>query len=218
MATQPYKIDGVRVPGVTTVISNCKLGGIEPLLYWANQEGLSGRNHRDTRDQAANAGTCAHEMIEADIKGTEFDDSKYFHSIIDIAVPCFDAYKKWREQTNLKLISSEISLVSKKYKYGGTMDALAMGDSLVLGDWKTSNGVYPDYIIQLAAYQQLWNENNPDSPITGGAFLLRVSRPSEIDDPVNFAYHYWNNLDMAFQAFLKMRELYDLHKRLKGLC
>lgn len=220
MATpkQGYWLDGKRIPSVTTIISNCKIGGIEPLLWWANNEGLEGRSHRETKDRAADAGTCAHDMIEAYIKGVEFDPQPYTYEALDAAKPCFDAFLKWKEQTNLELVKSEVSLISEKYKYGGTLDAMAMGGSLVLGDWKTSSHCYPDYLIQLAAYKQLWEENNPDQPITGGAFLLRVARPKHADDPVTFAHHYWENLDLAWESFLHMRELYDHAKRLKGLC
>ena len=218
MGTQPYKIDGKRVPSVTTVISNCKIGGIEPLLFWANRCGLEGKNHREVSDKAADAGTCAHAMIEADIRGLIFDDEPYYDETIRLAEHCFESYLKWKQQTNLTLIGSEVSLISEKYKYGGTLDAMATNQGLVLGDWKTSGGVYPDHLIQLSAYEQLWNENNPDNPVTGGAILLRIGRPDHPDDPVSFHHHYWDNLSVAFETFLKMREIYDLHKRLKSFC
>lgn len=219
MAWKPYyNADGKRVPSVTTIISNCKIGGIEPLLIWANKCGLDGLSHRDEANNAADIGTIAHEMIDCYIKGKEFNAEPYEYTQLDAAKPCFDAFLKWQEQTKLKLVQSEVRLVSEKYGYAGTMDALAVGDKLVLGDWKTSNAIYPDYIIQLSAYKQLWEENYPDQPITGGAYLLRVSKQKEPDDPVNFSYHYWENLDLGWKAFEHMLELYNLHKRLKGLC
>ena len=219
MSTQPYKINGKRVPSVTTVISNCKLGGIEPLLYWANQCGLEGNNHREVANIAANAGTCAHEMIEADIRGTPFDDSKYSDNSLDKAGACFNGYLEWKSQKNIITTHSELSLLSAKHLYGGTMDAMADKDGkIMLLDWKTSNSVYPDYLIQLAAYGQLWNENFSESPINGGFGLLRISKPKEPGDPVTFSYSYWDQLDIALETFLMMRDLYDKHKRLKGFC
>src|SRR5690349_9310730 len=125
MPTQPYMLDGKRVPGVTTVISNCKIGGIEPLLYWANKCGLEGKNHREVSDKAADAGTCAHAMIEADIRNKLFDPEPYYDETIRLASHCFESYLKWKEQFNIKLISSEVSLISETHKYGGTLDALA---------------------------------------------------------------------------------------------
>jgi len=215
---QGYYIDGKRIPAVTTIIGNCKIGGIEPLLSWANRMGQEGKNHRDEANKAADAGTAAHDMIEAYIRGTEFDPEPYTYEALDTAKPCFDGFRKWADQSQLRLVQSEVSLVSNQYRYGGTMDALAMGDDLILGDWKTASGVYPDNLIQLAAYKQLWEENNPDRPITGGMYLLRISKQREEGDPVTFAHHYWEHLDMAWDAFVHMRELYDLQKRIKGLC
>lgn len=219
MAWKPYyNAEGKRVPSVTTIISNCKIGGIEPLLIWANRCGQDGKSHREEANKAADAGTCAHQMIEADIRGEKFDPEPFDYEALDTAKPCFEAYLKWKEQTNLKLVQSEVRLVSEKYGFAGTMDALAQGEQLVLGDWKTSGGVYPDYLIQLAAYQKLWEEYNPDQPITGGAYLLRISKQKHPDDPVSFAYHHWSDLSLGWEAFQHMLELYRLNKRLKGLC
>ena len=215
---QGYWIDGKRIPSVTTVIGNCKIGSIEPLLSWANRMGQEGYHHRDVANKAADAGSCAHDMIEAYIRGQEFDPQPYEYDALDQAKPCFDGFKKWADQSRLELVQSEVSLVSEKYRYGGTMDALAMDGELILGDWKTSSGVYPDNLIQLAAYKQLWEESNPDRPITGGMYILRISKQKEPGDPVTFVHHYWEHLDMAWDAFVYMREFYDLQKRIKGLC
>ena len=214
-----YYMDGKRIPSVTTVISNCKIGGIEPLLSWANRMGMEGKHHRQESSKAADAGTCAHDMIEAWIRGYEFDPQPYEYEALDTAKPAFDGFLKWTKQTNLQMGETEVSLVSERHKYGGTLDSMMMGDGeLALGDWKTSGGIYPDYLIQLAAYKQLWEENFPDRPVTGGFHLLRVSKQKEPGDPISFHHHYWENLDMAWDAFLHMRELYDLGKRIKGLC
>ena len=94
---------------------------------------------------------------------------------------------------------------------------MLVNGKLSLGDWKTSNGVYPDHLIQLAAYKNLWEENFPNRPVEGGFHLLRFAKPHHPDDPVHFAHHYWADLSMAWDAFVHMRELYDLSKRLKRL-
>ena len=209
--------DGKRIPGTTTVISNCKIGGIEGLLYWANQEGLNGRNYRETRDKAANAGTCAHDMVECDIRGKEFDSKKYPKEVLELAQGAFRAYEKWAKQTKLKAVAPETRLVSEKYRYGGTLDAMLVDGELSLGDWKTSNSVRSDYLIQLAAYENLWEENNPDRLVTGGFHLLKFSKPEHPDDPVHFSHHHWSHLDLAWEAFKHMRELYEMTKRLEKM-
>lgn len=218
MPTQPYYTrDGKRVPGTTTIISACHIGGIESLLGWANKLGREGKSHREERDKAADAGTACHEMVECFAKGRVFDASKYKPDAIEKAEHAFRAFKEWARQTNLTIAHSEVSLVSEKYRYGGTLDCMLVNGQLALGDYKTSNSVREGMLCQLAAYGNLWTENHPDQPITGGFHLLRFSKPAHPDDPVHFSHHYWANLDVAWEAFKHMRELYELSKRLKGL-
>lgn len=213
--TGGYEIDGEKVPGVTTILNRWKDSG--GLIHWAWTQGRDGKDYRATRDAAADAGTCAHDMVEADIYGAAFDENKYKPKTVERAKGAFQAYQEWKQQTHLEVAEAEASLVSHQYRFGGTLDALFVRGSLALGDWKTSNGVYADYLLQLAAYQILWEENFPQRPITGGFHLLRFSKQEHRDDPVSFAHHYWSDLSLAKKEFLLLREAYDLDKRLKTL-
>ncbi len=212
-----YLKDGIRVPSVTTVIGNCNLGSIDPLLGWANKLGREGKSHTEERDKAADAGTACHEMAENYAKKIEFDRSKYRPETLEKADGAFAAFKTWATLTQLEIIETETPLVSEVYRYGGTLDAMVIRGELALADWKTSNGLRVGMLCQLAAYGTLWNENHPDRQITGGYHLCRFSRPEHRDDPVHFSHHYWSDLAVAWQAFVRMRELYDLHARLKKL-
>lgn len=213
--TDGYKIDGKRVPGVTTIIGRFKPSG--GLIHWAWQQGRDGKDYRDTRDAAANAGTLAHDMVEADIYGQPFDASAYDPALVAQATGAFHAYQEWKQQTQLEVAESEVTLLSATHRFGGTLDALLVRGALSLGDWKTSNSIYADYLIQLGAYAILWDENFPDRPITGGYHLLRFSKVENPDDPVSFAHHYWSNLDLAKKQFLLYREAYDNDQRLSKL-
>jgi hypothetical protein len=218
VATQPYYTrDGKRVPGTTTIISNCNLGSIDGLLAWANRLGREGKSHTEERDKAADAGTACHDMAECYAKGTVFDPSKYKEDAIKKADGAFAAFKAWADQTQLKISHSELPLISENYRYGGTLDCMLVNGQLSLGDYKTSNSIRAGMLCQLAAYRNLWEENNPDNPVTGGFHLLRFSKPEHPDDPVHFSHHHWSHLEPAWEAFKHMRELYELNKRLKGL-
>lgn len=217
MGTQVYRTkDGKRVPGTTTIISNCNLGSMDGLLYWANQLGRDGKSHTEARDKAADAGTACHEMAECYAKQTVFDGSKYSAEILQKAVGAFDAFKAWADQTQLKIAHSELPLISEAHKYGGTLDCMLVHGKLALGDYKTSNSIRVGMLCQLAAYANLWRENRAE-PIEGGFHLLKFSKPEHVDDPVHFSHHHWSHLDSAWEAFLHMRELYELNKRLKAL-
>lgn len=215
--TDGYRIDGERVPGVTTISGLIKPPG--PLMHWAWECGMKGLDYRKVRDAAADSGTCVHAMIEEDWHGRAFDRSHYDPAILAKADHAFLAYLKWKEQTQLKVVKAELSLVSHKHRFGGTMDCLLVGGELSIGDYKSSNAVYEDMLIQVAGgYALLWEEHFPDEALTG-MHLLRFSKPKEADDPISFAAHYWSAeiFPIAKKQFLTLREAYDVQKRLKGL-
>jgi len=204
--------DGSRVPGTTTIIGRYKDSA--GLMHWAFKQGKAGKDRLyEEAEKAADIGTLAHAMVECHIKGENP------HAALASAMPdmrekaesSFKAYLAWESMTKLRVIEQEMQLVSEKYRYGGTPDAIGLiNNELCLLDWKTSNSVYGDYLVQLAAYRNLWEERNPDRPLTGGFHLLRFAK--EYSD---FAHHYYPNLDNAWRAFVLMRELYDIDRELK---
>lgn len=212
-----YEIDGEKVPGVTTITGRFKDSG--GLIYWAWQQGKDGKDFRDTKQKAADAGTVAHGMVEADWHGKTFDSSTYPDDVRAKADHAFLAYLEWKNRVNLKVIKPELTLLSKIHKFGGTLDALFVGDKLVLGDWKTSNGIYPDMLVQVAGgYSLLWQEHYPDQPLHG-VEIIRFSKPDKADDPITFTDHFWSAeiIPIAQAQFLRFREAYEVDKRLKKL-
>jgi hypothetical protein len=213
MPTAPYHCaDGERVPGTTTVIGRFKDSGA--LMHWAFQQGRSGAERLyDAAEKAADIGTLAHAMVEASIKG-EAPESVFNGAAAEDcakATNAFNEYLEWAAQTDVKIIAQEMHLVSEEYRFGGTPDAIGMiGNSLCLLDWKTSNAVYPDHAIQLAAYRQLWNENHPDQPLTGASYLLRFSK-----NYPDFEARKFGDLSEAWEIFKHYRAAYDLDKELK---
>lgn len=213
--TEGYKIDGKRIPGVTTITGRFKDSG--GLIAWAWQQGRDGKDFRETRDTAATAGTAVHSMIECDWSGKPFDSTIYKPDVLEKAEHAYLAYLAWKEQTRLAIVHSELALISQKYEFGGTLDAIMVQGKLCLGDYKSSNGVYPDMLVQVAGgYAVLWDENYPDEPLDGMQ-LIRFSKPTEDDDPISFSQHYWSAelFPIAKRQFLLWRESYELDKRLK---
>jgi hypothetical protein len=210
MATQKkgyFLKDETRVPSVTTIISRFKDAG--GLIHWAWNLGKEGKDYRDERDRAADAGTMAHEAVEAWIHGQNFSFDGPAE-VTEKAQRAFGAFLEWADQTQLKATHTEIPLVSEKHRFGGTFDALLVRGKRAMGDWKTSNNVYPEYLVQVAAYGKLWEENFPDEPINGGFHLLRFDK-----NYGDFHAHWWGELDRAWDAFLHLRELYEIDKELK---
>lgn len=199
--------DGSKVPSVTTILGRFKESG--GLIHWAWNLGIEGKDYREVRDRAADAGTLAHHAVEHWIHGQPFA----FEGEEDVckkAKTAFGAFLEWADQTQLKVTHTEIPLVSEKHKFGGTFDAILVRGKRAMGDWKSSNAVYGEYLVQVAAYGALWEENHPDQPIEGGFHLLRFDK--EYGD---FHHHWWGELGRAWQAFLHLRELYEIDKELK---
>ena len=198
--------NGKRLSGVTTVIGGNLGWNKEALLWWANQMGLDGKNHRDVAEKEADIGTIAHAMIEADLKGKEFDTSKYDKDMIDKAETSYLAWLEWKELVSFKVLESEKSLISEKYQFGGTIDIAAIKKITAIVDLKTSKAVYADHKIQVAAYGRLWNENYPDNPIQA-YYILQLGK-----EDGSFHYHYWPNLEKAWEAFEALLILHKLKK------
>src|SRR6476620_9773548 len=120
-----YRLDGERIPGVTTIIGRFKPAG--GLIHWAWQLGKDGKDYREVRDKAADAGTMAHDMVEADIYGTELQlqlATDIERGVHEKALGAFAAYKAWKEQSQLEVAEAEVSLVSKAHRFGGSLDAM----------------------------------------------------------------------------------------------
>lgn len=208
---------GKRVPGVTTIIGRFKDSG--GLLWWAFEQGKAAERGEisslyDKRDEAAEAGGLAHDMVETHVLGKNAEDviRGVSEEIATQARKGFEMYLQWQANSKIQILEMEMPLVSEKYQFGGTPDAVGTDSEgrLCLLDWKTSNGVYPDYLIQLAAYKTLWEEIYPDRPITGGFHLCRFSK-----EFADFAHHYYTDLSDGWRVFELYREAYDIDKVLK---
>lgn len=209
MAHPVYKLaSGERVPSVTTVLSRFKDSGA--LIHWAWEQGRDGKDYRETRDKAANAGTCAHKMVECHIRGQEFDPTPYDEQTLQKARTAFGAFMEWANSSQLKPAYTECSMISENYRFGGTLDTILIHGKLAIGDWKTSGGVYSDMLAQVAAYGKLWEENHPDMPITGGYHIVRFDKTHG-----DFGHHWFAELEDGWEYFKLTRAAYDIDKRLK---
>ena len=228
--TNGYYVDKKRVPGTTTIIGRFKDSGA--LIQWAYKQGREHENlvnqglqapkHLyDVTQKAADIGTVVHDMVEASEKGEEYKKLLFnLPSEEDRtkAESGFKAYQVWRSMNRIEILEQEIQLVSQEYQFGGTPDAIGLfAGELCLIDWKTSNSVYQDYLIQLAAYKHLIEEGyrlDNGEPLhmelTGGFHLCRFSKENG-----DFSHHYFPDLSEAWEAFKHMRALYELDKSLK---
>lgn len=209
-AHQKYRlVDGTIVPSVTTIIQ--ELGwNKNALVAWARREALAGNDPNKVRDQAADVGSLVHALIEAHFKGTEVDLSEYSEQNINKAKTCFSSFLKWKENHIQEVWYSELQLVSETYRYGGTIDFVGLIDGVPsLMDFKSSSGVWPEYKIQVAAYQNLFSENFAPARLQG--HLLQLDKNGDGFHHVVLGYQD-KELKPAWEVFLHCLEIYKLKK------
>ena len=206
-----YKLkDGKRVKGVTTILSN--LGWNKNVLVaWARRTALAGDDPDAVLKEAGAIGTLAHYLCECDIKGEKAELDDYSAEQIEKAENAFLGYLEWKKMTKPKYEAIELKMVSEKYKVGGTADFVArINDSLVLGDIKTSKGIYPEMTAQLAAYRKMYLEIQPKAKIES-AMILKLDKNSGA-----FSHHFVgkSQLDWGWKVFEHCMALEELHKEL----
>lgn len=168
-----YYIDGVKAAGVTTVIGEVLN---KNLTYWAarsvaefiadlSNTGLDAYRHQgrdrmietlariptDIRNAKAARGKKVHKILETMITGAEVDVPE---DLIDYVIGA----QKFMDQWQPRLVLSETTVASRRFRYAGTFDLLAdvKTGERVLFDYKTSKAVYRETAMQMAAYR--WAE------------------------------------------------------------
>lgn len=199
-----YKLkDGTRVPGTTTVLSVLNK---PQLVQWANRMGLDGIDTNKYVDAAARIGTLAHYLVQCDLTGVTPDLSEYGKTEIDKAENALLSYYEWRKGKNITVIETELPLVSEQYRFGGTIDCYCkIDDEPWLIDFKTGKAVYSEYLVQLAAYRQLLNENG--YPVEK-ARILRIGR----DESEGFEERTITDFTKYWDIFYHCLAIYQLKK------
>lgn len=165
-----YMLNGKPLTGVTTILKVVGKGDV--LVQWsANQTCEYVREHVDdmalkpllenakyawknSRDTAGNFGTNVHKAIEEWIKNGNLPvdtDVKEYQA--------FENFREWAKVESVIFLESEKRVYSKKYWYAGTLDILVEIDGKIwLADIKTSSGIYPEHMWQMAGYDIALNE------------------------------------------------------------
>lgn len=134
--------------------------------------------HKKKLDAASYVGNMAHDWIEQYIKACLSEDiTRKLYLMNNTpddyqAANCCEAAIDWMSYHNIRWIYTEKKVYSREYGYAGTMDGLCLADScddtqccrsvfkdrLCLVDWKSSNELRIEYLLQTAAYLQAYSE------------------------------------------------------------
>lgn len=140
-----YKVEGVKVPSVTRVVDGCFP---KDLTHWALSIGQE--EYDKVINDALEIGNDTHQWIEHYIK--------YGHACTepeDYISKSVNAFLDWTTEYNPEWVDAERKVYCDKYKYAGTVDAVAkINDRVCVIDFKTSKKVYKPYHLQVTAYAQ----------------------------------------------------------------
>ncbi len=221
---QGYKdASGKKLPSVTTVLGRFKESG--GLIRWAFEQGKAAERGEindlyDNRDEAANIGSIVHDIAEATIAGDGSRQAVLMATVESLTDEQqamvrngVQAFASWFDGSRIVVQETETPLVSEPHGFAGTFDALGRdaADRLVLLDWKTSAGVYPEYLVQLGAYAILLEERGD---VVEEAHLCRFSKEFG-----NFSHHQITGpmLSVGRAQFLLLLDAYKNDALLKRM-
>ena len=208
---QPYiNAAGEKVPSVTTIIGGNLGWNKNMLLGWTRKKMSQGIDPIRIRDFAGEVGTVAHGLVEQYFTGEAFNIYEYPADAVTVAQIAYGAFEAFVSTNTMVLKHAELPVVHEELGYGGTLDWIGMlNGEMTLVDFKTSTVVYPDHLIQLAAYHKLYyQEFGIDLEKT---YILHLDKRTG-----NPTLHTITNFDKYWRTFEILLELDALRREIGG--
>ena len=156
--------------------------------------------HRTVSREATDIGSLAHDYIEKFIR-----NEKPELPVNEQARNCCVAAQDWMLKHKFQPLDPERKIYSRKYRYAGTLDWPCFVDThLSVVDWKSSKAVYPEYVLQLAAYQSAWQEMG-----MGEVRYRYIVRLGKADGAFEVARFDHKTFRRDLKAFLAAKTIYE---------
>lgn len=203
-----YEYKGIRLPSVTTVTSLLKdYKAFDAITRWANYLGFKHEKYNDVLNAKANFGTAVHETIHRKLVNEPITPDVYSNLNVNdfmdykTTMKVFDKFYEEFSNPSIQTIYSEHSLANIELGYAGTVDWLVCDsdNKTALIDFKTSSDVRDHMPMQLAAYKELLEHENPNLKIDYCAILLIGPERYRL---VKYSTGEINTSLMKFNAFL----------------
>lgn len=154
--------------------------------------------HRKKKEDAGDLGSLIHNWIERYIKGEKPEmptNEKMQKAIL--------SFLKWTKDEKVKFLKSEQPVYSRKYNFAGTCDFTCEIDGKkYVGDVKTSNAIYNEYMLQVAAYRYCLQEEFEGQDYDG-MIIVRVPKDDSDIEIVRF-----NNYKELATTFIHLLFVY----------
>lgn len=217
-----YTANGVAVPSVTSIVGVLDKSG--PLVGWSLKIAgeyvtdrllnLDAKPSVDDVDDivkkmksaprkltkaAADIGTQAHAWIEQHIKAQLKFDSMPESPTNEKVLSCTNAFLRWEKENYVDYVASERKIYSRQIGYAGTLDVIAhVNRRRVVLDLKTSNGVYPEYLLQTSGYQMAYEEETGE--MLDGRIILKISKEDALFEETPLDSCHRDGTDHVFES------------------
>jgi hypothetical protein len=168
--------------------------------------------HYQRKTDAGLTGTFVHKWVEDYIKGN--NPGMPINQNLKDAI---NRFLEWKEKHQVEFLLSEQQIYSRKYNYTGTLDFICkVDDKMYIGDLKTSTGIYPEYLVQTAAYRQARVEEFPDE-VYAGQLIVRIGKEDGAFEFAKVTDEMWyKKMFVGFIGALKTYETMELLKEFKA--
>lgn len=231
--THHYEIDGVRVPGVTTLLSDGipkpaltawgirtvaeyaadnldRLNDMAPMGREAIVAALRQSPYTD-RDKAAKRGSEVHALAEALAHGHAVEVPEEIRGHVESCARFLDDW-------NVTPTAIEITVASRRWSYCGTVDLVGdIGGVRTIADYKTSrSGIFGETALQLAAYRhaEVWLDGEAERPVADLAIERALAVHLRAD---GYDVYPLDAGDETFQLFLHAAYVARRAKAMKDL-
>jgi CRISPR/Cas system-associated exonuclease Cas4 (RecB family) len=166
------------------------------------------RAHKDVKEEAASIGHQVHDILHSERFEDPIEDDRVAAGVY--------AGRAWLESRNVKTLESERLVFSKRNTVVGRLDRIVeISGKRCLADWKTSNGVWPEMVMQVSAYKAMYEEETGER--IEKVFLIHLDKVTGEFHPYEFSRRMMDRtFKRAFLPALKIhRQLKEIKRRLK---
>ncbi len=163
----PHSDSVYGYPSVTEIL------GDRPKPWLQKWKDKWGKRAEQKVAAANRIGTAFHEWVDAYIS----DPNELYPPSTRLAGMA-SRFEAWAADVDGEIHHTELKVVSHKYRYEGTLDAIGTYNGVpAVYDWKTSSGIYDDMELQLSAYANAYTEMTGKSIKIGLIVLVSKDKP-----------------------------------------
>jgi hypothetical protein len=228
-----YQINGKSVSSVTTILSvinkpalinwaattavDCVVEQISPGVSYDEIQLMTifekaKKAHWQKKVDAGNIGTFVHNWVEDYINGKhpQLPNNENLKKAVQ-------KFLDWQKEHKVEFLMSEQQIYSRKFNYTGTLDFICkIDDKLYIGDLKTSSGIYPEMLIQTAAYRYARTEEYPEEKYTGQVIVKVGKEDGNLQVALVNDDKWYSKMFTTFIAALKLKEGLDLIEQFRS--